>query len=84
MPERRKIRYEIALAPPGDITEPVGFVTRNVVPGDRDALARLMLDAYVGTIDYEGETISDVDSDARCVCRRRTGHARGDGRHGLR
>lgn len=60
MPERRKIRYEIALTPPGDIAEPVGFVTRNVVAGDRDALARLMLDAYMGTIDYEGETISEA------------------------
>lgn len=60
MSELRKIRYEVALAPHGDIAEPVGFVTRNVVAGDRDALARLMIEAYVGTIDYEGETISEA------------------------
>ena len=60
MSEHRKIRYEVALAPHRDIADPVGFVTRNVVASDRDALARLMLDAYVGTIDYEGETISEA------------------------
>ena len=29
-------------------------------PDDADALARLMLDAYDGTIDYEGETIVEA------------------------
>lgn len=60
MTEARKIRYEIALAPHRVHDEPLGFVTRHVVASDRDALARLMLDAYVGTIDYEGETISEA------------------------
>ena len=60
MPEPRKIRYEIALGPHADTPEPVGFLTRNVAAGDRDDLARLMLDAYVGTIDYEGETINEA------------------------
>lgn len=60
MTEPPKIRYEIALAPHRGHGEPLGFVTRNVVAGDRDALARLMLDAYMGTIDYEGETLSEA------------------------
>jgi hypothetical protein len=60
MTDNPKIRYEIALAPHQGHDEPVGFATRNVVASDRDALAGLMLDAYVGTIDYEGETISEA------------------------
>lgn len=32
---------------------------RNVLESDVDGLAELMLDAYMGTIDYEGETLSD-------------------------
>lgn len=30
---------------------------------DRDALAQLMLDAYVGTIDYDGETIFEAGAE---------------------
>lgn len=58
MAEPRKIRYEIALDPHEGQSEPLGVSTRNLVASDRDALARLMLDAYMGTIDYEGETLT--------------------------
>jgi len=60
MTEPAKIRYEIALAPHQGQGEPLGFVTRNVAASDRDALACLMLDAYMGTIDYEGETLTEA------------------------
>ncbi len=33
---------------------------RHPTPVDADALAELMLDAYLGTIDYEGETIVEA------------------------
>lgn len=34
--------------------------TRSVRPDDADGLAHLMVDAYRGTIDYDGETIEDA------------------------
>ena len=37
-----------------------GALVRPLVDTDRDALARLMLDAYVGTIDHHGGTLSDA------------------------
>jgi hypothetical protein len=37
-----------------------GVVTRAPEPGDAEALAQLMLDAYMGTIDYDGENIEDA------------------------
>lgn len=33
---------------------------REATPDDRDALAELMLDAYRGTIDYDGETLEQA------------------------
>lgn len=35
---------------------PEGYSLRTPTSADRQALAGLMIDAYVGTIDYEGET----------------------------
>ena len=35
-------------------------VIRPLHPEDKDSLAGLMLDAYLGTIDYEGENIDDA------------------------
>jgi hypothetical protein len=37
-----------------------GVVTRAPEPGDAEPLAQLMLDAYMGTIDYDGENIEDA------------------------
>ena len=54
--------YEIDLA---KITEPSALDPRPVTHDDLDALARLMLDAYVGTIDYEGETLDDAVVEVR-------------------
>ena len=53
-----KVSYEIDLtswAPPSDRP-----THRSLRPSDREALAQLMLDAYIGTIDYEGETLADA------------------------
>jgi predicted N-acetyltransferase YhbS len=61
-----KLRYEI------DISKPVppppshrGLHIRTVVPADLAGLARLMLDAYVGTIDYEDENLDDAMEEVR-------------------
>ena len=53
-----KIRYEIDLEGPLPGVESDDW--RPVTEEDRDGLAELMLDAYRGTIDYEGETLEDA------------------------
>ena len=55
-----KIRYEIDLSasPTDDQVEMDGV--RTVSPADLDALGDLMLDAYMGTIDYDGEDYEDA------------------------
>ncbi len=60
MSEPEKIRYLLALN--ASITvDPVANVTvRALTTSDVHALAELMLDAYIGTIDYEGETIDEA------------------------
>lgn len=40
-----------------------GVEVRAVTPADREALAALMLDAFLGTIDYEGESIHEARRD---------------------
>jgi hypothetical protein len=37
-----------------------GVVTRPPAPSDAEDLATLMLDAYLGTIDYDGENLEDA------------------------
>ncbi|HVR33209.1 MAG TPA: GNAT family N-acetyltransferase [Acidimicrobiia bacterium] len=59
-----KVRYEI------DLTElrPVDSLdseVRNVGPDDLEGLAQLMLDAYMGTIDYEDENYDDAVTEVR-------------------
>ena len=63
MPER--IRYEIDLSQPPDLDVPDCLTSRQVTPGDLHGLARLMLDAYIGTIDYEDETLDDAIDEVR-------------------
>lgn len=64
-PVVRKLRYEI------DLTNRVGAVSsaawpvRSITTGDIDGLARLMLNAYVGTIDYEDEDLADATEEVR-------------------
>lgn len=66
MPGNPKTRYEIDLSTVNRRAVPDDIKVRTLTPADRDALAQLMLDAYRGTIDYEGETlveaIGEVDS----------------------
>ncbi len=56
----RKIRYEIDLThsiPAVEIGRPK---VRPITTDDLDGLARLMLDAYIDTIDYEDEDLDDA------------------------
>jgi hypothetical protein len=59
---RVRHRFSLALAAraASEDRAPPGIVVRNPVAGDADALARLVLDAYRGTIDDEGENIDDA------------------------
>ena len=60
MPERVKLRYEISAASAAAPDGIEGVVVRRITPTDRDALSHLILDAYRGTIDYEGETLAEA------------------------
>lgn len=61
----RKIRYEIDLSRPTGADVPEATTVRHISMDDLDGLARLMLDAYIGTIDYEGETLEDAMEEVR-------------------
>ncbi len=63
MADTIKLRYEIDLATVRRRAVPAGLATRGIEATDRDALAQLMLDAYRGTIDYEGETLVEASSE---------------------
>jgi hypothetical protein len=57
--QRRPHRYELKLAQNlGDLRP--GPTERNPNKTDLEALATLMIDAYQGTIDYDGESLSDA------------------------
>ena len=61
-----KLRYEIDLS--NSVPSPgseVGLHIRTITSGDLVGLARLMLDAYVGTIDYEDENLDDAVEEVR-------------------
>lgn len=60
-----KIRYEIDLTKTIPAVQSGEFRVRPVSTGDLDGLARLMLDAYVGTIDYEDESLEDAVGEVR-------------------
>lgn len=61
-----KLRYEVDLTKPVSGPAPPGGVRiRTVTPADLARLAMLMLDAYVGTIDYEGEDLDDAIEEVR-------------------
>ena len=59
-----KIRYEIDLAKLRSVGS-LDSDVRNVASDDLHGLARLMLDAYRGTIDFEDETYEDAVSEVR-------------------
>jgi len=49
----------------GDIPNLNGCEIRNINTEDGEALAELMLNAYKGTVDYEGEDIEDARDEVR-------------------
>ena len=55
-----KLRYEIDLTPAARTVQSDGHAVRSITSGDLHGLAKLMLDAYVGTIDSEGEDLDDA------------------------
>jgi GNAT superfamily N-acetyltransferase len=55
--ERTRSEYRVAIEGRSDAP---AAGTRHVVDGDRDTLSHLLLDAYRGTIDDEGESIDDA------------------------
>lgn len=63
MPE--KLRYEIDIPSPVSTTSSSEVNIRTVSPTDLGGLARLMLDAYVGTIDYDDENLDDAIDEVR-------------------
>ena len=61
MPVRHEYRLSFAEAPArGDQRTPADVLFSAVSPAGLHPLAGLMLDAYRGTIDYEGETLSEA------------------------
>ncbi len=55
-----RTRSEYRLSPLAVESPSIERVTRRVLGSDRDVLAALMLDAYQGTIDDEGEDVEDA------------------------
>jgi len=55
-----KLQYVMDLTQPVDVATAPGVVIRRVAEEDTQELAELMLDAYVGTIDYEDESLEDA------------------------
>jgi hypothetical protein len=62
-PERHRYRISLVARPARSLPEPP-FLIRHPVPDDRDRLAELMLDSYIGTIDYDGEGIEEAQAEA--------------------
>jgi GNAT superfamily N-acetyltransferase len=63
--DRKRLRLVLDLASASVSTDIVGRVAS---PSDREALAALMLDAYQGTVDYEGESLDDALREIDRVC----------------
>ena len=70
----RKLRYEIDLTRPAATVASEAKEVRSVAPSDLDGLAELMLDAYIGTIDYEGEDLDDAVAEVFALFPRVTIH----------
>lgn len=60
-----KIRYEIDLRAHPTENEVGPVPARTITRDDLEALAHLMLDAYIGTIDYDGENYEDAVTEVR-------------------
>jgi GNAT superfamily N-acetyltransferase len=61
-PERHRYRVSLVDRSPRHFQDPP-FLIRHPVPDDRDRLAELMLDSYIGTIDYDGEGIDEAKAE---------------------
>jgi len=61
-PERHHYRIELSGRVARYFADPP-FLIRHPVRSDRDRLAELMLDAYLGTIDYDGEGIDEAEAE---------------------
>ena len=69
MPRRLEYFLDLSNAAPGH-QPPVGAYRQELVSdADADKLANLMLDAYRGTIDYQGENIDDAREEIRTCFR---------------
>ncbi len=55
--DRSRLRLVLDL---GCAPGPIDLACRTAAPSDQEALAALMLDAYRGTVDYEGESLDDA------------------------
>lgn len=64
-PVPKKLRYEIDLSALTPVANPHDMQVRLISREDLEDLGRLMLDAYVGTIDYEGESLEDAMEEVR-------------------
>lgn len=53
-------RYYLLNIPATAVAPAPGSAISRPTPDDRESLASLMLDAYIGTTDYDGETIDDA------------------------
>jgi len=60
-----KLRYEIDLIRAVRTVPSDSHTVRSINPGDLRALANLMLGAYAGTIDYDGEDLDDAVGEVR-------------------
>ncbi len=65
MGDGTKLRYEVDLVSPVPVPDAGNVLVRSVTRDDLQRLARLMLDAFVGTIDYEGEDLDDAVDEIR-------------------
>jgi len=52
----------------GSVPESTDLACRTAAPADSEALAALMLDAYQGTVDYEGESLYDALKEIDRLC----------------
>lgn len=55
--DRKRLRLVLDL---GSAPGSTDIACRTAAPSDQEALAALMLDAYRGTVDYEGESLDDA------------------------
>lgn len=61
----QKLRYEIDLIDWAPAVASHDLPVRSISPDDLEGLASLMLDAYVGTIDYDDESLADAIEEVR-------------------